>query len=60
MSELINLSLTDQILGLSDKSFSSKEMPATSPNLIEEGKCILKDIFPGFGIRFKDGRRIIF
>ena len=26
MSELINLSLTDQIIGLADKSFSSKEI----------------------------------
>ena len=26
MSDLINLSLTDQILGLTDRSFSSKEI----------------------------------
>ena len=34
MSELINLSLTDQILGLADKSFSSKEITEAYLNAV--------------------------
>ena len=36
MSELINLSLTDQILGLADKSFSSKEITEAYLNEIKK------------------------
>ena len=38
MSELINLSLTDQILGLADKSFSSKEITEAYLNEIKKKK----------------------
>ena len=38
MSELINLSLTDQVLGLGDKSFSSKEITGAYLNEIKKKK----------------------
>ena len=40
MSELINLSLTDQILGLADKSFSSKEITEAYLNEIKKKKSL--------------------
>ena len=40
MSELINLSLTDQILGLTDKSFSSKEITRAYLNEIKKKESL--------------------
>ena len=40
MSELINLSLTKQILGLADKSFSSKENTEAYLNEIKKKKSL--------------------
>ena len=40
MSELINLSLTDQILGLADKSFSSKEITGAYLNEIKKKESL--------------------
>ena len=40
MSELINLSLTDQILGLADKSFSSKEITEAYLNEIKKKESL--------------------
>ena len=40
MSELINLSLTDQILGLTDKSFSSKEITEAYLNEIKKKESL--------------------
>ena len=43
MSELINLSLTDQIIGLADKSFSSKEITDAYLNEIPESSSLDKE-----------------
>ena len=40
MSELINLSLTDKINGLADKSFSSKEITDKYINEIKQRKSV--------------------
>ena len=40
MSELINLSLTDQVLGLGDKSFSSKEITGAYLNEIKKKESL--------------------
>ena len=40
MSELVNLSLTDQILGLADKSFSSKEITGAYLNEIKKKESL--------------------